>query len=124
MRQQHSIHIRQASAHDLEAIARVLVDTWRTTFGGLLSDEFLEGMSYDHQRERHARTMASPKVAYFVAVDSRTNKVIGFANGRSNRNSEYPYCGELYAVYVREEFQRRGIGNRLFCAGTDCLRKD
>jgi hypothetical protein len=44
-----SIHILQASAQDLEAIARVLVDTWQSTFRGLLSDEFLEGMSYDHQ---------------------------------------------------------------------------
>jgi hypothetical protein len=115
MRQQHSIHIRQASAHDLEAIARVLVDTWRTTFGGLLSDEFLEGMSYDHQRERHARTMASPKVAYFVAVDSRTNKVIGFANGRSNRNSQYPYCGEPYAIYIREESATRHRQKTVLC---------
>ncbi|MCA1444574.1 GNAT family N-acetyltransferase [Ensifer sp. IC4062] len=116
MCQGHSVYTRQASEKDLEAIARVLVDTWRSTFRGLLSDDFLDGMSYEHQRERHARTMAGPRTAYFAAVDSRTDEVIGFANGGPNRHSDYPYSGELYAIYIREEYQRRGIGKSLFCA--------
>lgn len=109
------IEIRRAHESDLEAIARVLVDTWRTTFRRLLSDEFLDGISYAYQRERHLRTMVRPNTAYFVAETAGTGEVIGFANGGPNRHHEYPYAGELYAIYIREEFQRRGVGKRLFC---------
>jgi L-amino acid N-acyltransferase YncA len=110
------VEIRPARESDLEAIASVLVDTWRTTFRGLLSDEFLDGMSYAHQRERHRRTIARPNAAYFVAVRADTGEVIGFANGGPTRHQEYPYAGELYAIYIRDAFQRGGVGRKLFCA--------
>lgn len=47
------IEIRPASPDDIPAITRVLVDTWRTTFRGLLSDGFLDGMTYERQEYRH-----------------------------------------------------------------------
>lgn len=121
MHEQPSVDVRPATTNDLEAIARVLVDTWRTTFRGLLSDEFLNGMSYAAQQERHRRTMAKPETAYFVATCEQTGEVIGFVNGGPNRHSEYPCAAELYAIYVRKEFQRRGIGKRLFRALADTL---
>ncbi|WP_375165981.1 GNAT family N-acetyltransferase [Chelativorans sp.] len=35
---------------------------------------------------------------------------------RPNRHREFPHAGELYAIYIRDKFQRHGIGKRLFCA--------
>jgi hypothetical protein len=49
------VGIRGATAADVPAVAGVLVDTWRTTFRGLLPDAFLDTMSYAHQEERHRR---------------------------------------------------------------------
>ena len=60
--------------------------------------------------------MAGPTTAYYVAACPRTHEIIGFANGGPNRHSEYLYAGELYAIYILEEFQRRGMGKMLFCA--------
>jgi ribosomal protein S18 acetylase RimI-like enzyme len=116
MSEENAVYIRRGQESDLEAIARVLVDTWRTTFRGLLSDEFLDGLTYKHQEERHLRRMTNPRTAYFVAASIQTNEVIGFASGGPNRDSAYPYSGELYAIYICDKFQRRGIGKRLFCA--------
>jgi L-amino acid N-acyltransferase YncA len=113
--------IRRATEADLDAIAHVLVDTWRTTFRGLLSDAFLDDMSYEHQRMRHLRTMARDKTAYFVATDSRTSDIVGFVNGGPNRHGEYRYAGELYAIYISRAHQGRGIGKKLFCALADRL---
>jgi ribosomal protein S18 acetylase RimI-like enzyme len=121
MSEQSIFEIRRATEADLKAIAHVLVDTWRTTFRGLLSDDFLDSMSYEDQRERHRRTMLVRKAPYFVAISVRTNKVIGFASGGASRHSEYPYPGELYAIYVRQAYQGRSIGKRLFCALADQL---
>jgi len=110
------IEIRRANESDLAAIAHVLVATWQTTFRGLLSDRFLDGVSFKHQYERHSRIMAEQKAAYFVAAHAATNEVVGFANGGPNRHREYPCDGELYAIYILRECQGRGIGTRLFHA--------
>jgi GNAT superfamily N-acetyltransferase len=114
VREPDAVEIRTATEVDLDSIAQVLVDTWRTTFRGLLSAEFLDGMSYAYQRDRHRRTMRRERVVYFVATDVRSKQVIGFANGGPNREPEYQYPGELYALYVLQAYQGRGIGSRLF----------
>src|SRR3954470_22930775 len=110
------IEIRKATEADLEAIAHVLVDTWRTTFRGLLADAFLDGMTYARQEERDRRTMGGARAAYFVAVDARSSEVVGFVNGGPNRQPDYPYPAEIYAFYIRQAWQHRGIGGRLFRA--------
>ncbi|WP_306428702.1 hypothetical protein [Robertmurraya siralis] len=38
--------IREATLSDAEGIAKVHVDSWRTTYKGIVSDVFLEQLSY------------------------------------------------------------------------------
>jgi GNAT superfamily N-acetyltransferase len=114
---QQTVQIRPASPEDVPGIARVLVDTWRRTFRGLLSDEFLAGMSYERQEQRHGCYLAQDRVNYFVAVDRASGDVIGFINGGPNRHADYQrYPAELYALYVLSERQRCGTGKRLLAA--------
>ena len=108
--------IRPATEMDLGAIAKVLVDTWRTTFRGRLPDEFLDGLSYSHQENRHRRTMSLPGTSYVVAVVEPHQEVVGFANGGPNRQQALPQAGELYAIYIRDGWQGRGIGAGMFRA--------
>ncbi|WP_225767736.1 GNAT family N-acetyltransferase [Inquilinus sp. Marseille-Q2685] len=108
--------IRTAIEEDLGAIARVLVDTWRTTFRGRLPNEFLDSMSYSHQEDRHGRMMRRPGTSYFVAVVEPQLEVVGFANGGPSRQKVLPQAGELYAIYIRDAYHGRGIGKRLFRA--------
>jgi GNAT superfamily N-acetyltransferase len=114
MSQSSQVHIRPALQADLPGIAEVLVDTWRSTFQGVLPDDFLNGMSYAHQEERHRRTIQKPSVSYFVAETLNQGQIVGFASGGPNRHPELPYSGELYAIYVREGFQDQELGRRLF----------
>jgi ribosomal protein S18 acetylase RimI-like enzyme len=121
MSEHEQVDIRRATETDLTAISHVLVDTWRTTFGGLVSDSFLDNMSYADQRDRHLRYVLNRRVSYWVAECGQTSAVIGFVSGGPVRDPEFPYTGELYAIYIRKEFQGRGIGTRLFCALVDQL---
>jgi ribosomal protein S18 acetylase RimI-like enzyme len=121
MSEHEQVNIRQADETDLTAISHVLVDTWRTTFRGLVSDTFLDNMSYAQQRDRHLRYMLNQRVSYFVAECGQTGEVIGFVSGGPIRDREFRYASELYAIYIRQEFQGRGIGRRLFCALVDQL---
>jgi GNAT superfamily N-acetyltransferase len=108
-----SFEIRPGTGDDLFMIAGVLVDTWRSTFRGLLADDFLDGMSREEQAVRHARRMGAPGVCYLVAIESSTGETIGFANFGPGRGTVPNDIHEIYALYVRAEHQGSGIGTAL-----------
>jgi len=43
--------IREATVEDSAEIARVQVDTWRTTYRGIVPQSFLDEMAYDLRAE-------------------------------------------------------------------------
>ncbi|WP_303801124.1 GNAT family N-acetyltransferase [Alicyclobacillus macrosporangiidus] len=106
--------IRRATVDDATAVARVHVDSWRTTYRGIVPDAFLDGMSYAESEARWRRgfEQSSEKYAMFVAQDE-TGRIVGFANGGPIRKADPDFDGELYAIYLLEEHQRRGLGRRL-----------
>ncbi|WP_312363120.1 GNAT family N-acetyltransferase [Ensifer sp.] len=107
------IDIRPAGPDDVMMIASVIVETWRSTFRGLISDDFLDAMRIEEQALRHARRMRVVDVFHLVAVDMGTNRVIGFANYGKARSMPPRFDRELYALYILKEFQGAGIGSAL-----------
>jgi GNAT superfamily N-acetyltransferase len=96
------------------AIAEILVDTWRTTFRGIVADDFLDAMLYEQQHERLLNILDGEGTTCFIAEVS--NVPVGFAMAGPNRGTKSFYSGELYAIYVRQSFQARGIGKQLLGA--------
>lgn len=107
--------IRPVAEADYSVVAKVHVDSWRTTYRGIVPDDFLGGMSYEvsEARWRRISAQAPPGYAMFVAEDEGRN-IVGFANGGRERSGDADYDGELYAIYLIESHQRQGIGKALF----------
>lgn len=113
--------IRAATLLDAPAIARVHVSSWRSTYRGLLPDEYLESLSELGYSERWKRVITDGSTRIFVADED--GEVIGFASGGRERAGEAGYEGELYAIYVIEPAQRRGLGRELVRAVVGGLRE-
>jgi ribosomal protein S18 acetylase RimI-like enzyme len=96
------------------------VASWRTTYLGLLADEFLTSLSQLGYTERWERVIGDGATLVVVAEDA--GEVVGFASGGRERAGEIGYAGELYAIYLLEGAQRRGLGRELFRAIVDGLR--
>ena len=108
------MHIRQATMADVAAIARVHVESWRTTYKGLLPDDYLANLTYE-QREPLWREILSKPVGHslvYVAEDNAGN-IVGFASGGPERSGDPVYTGEVYAIYLLESWQGQGIGRQL-----------
>jgi GNAT superfamily N-acetyltransferase len=113
--------VRHAAAEDAAAIARVHVASWRTTYHGLLPDDFLASLDERGYTERWRRILDEPTSRVYVAADGPD--VVGFAFAGRERAGESGYEGELNAIYVLEEAQRRGHGRRLVQAAVTGLRE-
>lgn len=110
------ILIRKANENDASGIAYVNTYTWLTTYKDLLPNEVLEDRKKT-MKDRIPLIKDSIKKQdnTYVAVDN--NKVIGFISYGKSRNNEYLNSGEIYAIYVLDDYQGLGIGKKLFLTG-------
>ena len=119
------MRIRSAKSSDAGPIARVHVDAWRTTYAGIVPDEYLAALSYSNRESSWDEILAEdqPGASIFVA-ETHGGEVVGFANGGPEREGNQTYRGELYAIYLLEGCQRKGVGRRLVSAVAQRLLVD
>lgn len=105
--------IREATASDIDGIAYVHAESWKTTYRGLLSDEFLDQITVEGRRRLWIRNFTSPNQdeVMYVAEDE-AGQIIGLANGGARKEPD-GYDAELYALYLLKEHQGKGIGKQL-----------
>ena len=111
------VRIREAVQADAGAMARVHIEMWRTAYAGIVPDEHLAGLSYERREAVWVQILSrdEPAQCNFVA-ETGGGEIVGFAGGGPEREGDRVYRGELYAIYLLQEHQRRGIGRRLACA--------
>ena len=114
--------VRLATLDDAADIARVHVASWRTTYRGMLPDDFLASLSEEHYTERWKRLIAEGSSRVQV-VDEPKGGIVGFASGGRERAGENTFAGELYAIYVLDSAQRLGHGRELVRAIAGALRE-
>ena len=116
------VHIRQATPGDTAGIARVHVDSWRSSYKGIVPQEILSGLSYDERRKLWDNILnSSQSDTYCFVAESQRAQIIGFAYGGLNRECSPNYEGEIYSIYLLQDYQRGGIGRRLLLAVAECL---
>jgi len=96
-------------------MARVHVETWKTTYRGMVSDERLDALTVESDiAGGFGSWLKDPPVgvAQFVAVTT-ANEVVGFALGCPPREEMTDFTGELGAIYVLKSHQGRGVGTAL-----------
>jgi GNAT superfamily N-acetyltransferase len=102
--------VRAATPEDASGIAHVHLESWETTYRGILPDAVLDARSYETLFERWTRTLLDMKPDVGVFVAEAGGEIVGFASGGPVRSDEPDYDGELYGIYLLQDHQSRGIG--------------
>jgi L-amino acid N-acyltransferase YncA len=105
------MNIRKAVLSDAKGIARVHVDSWRTTYANIMAEDYLNQLSYEKREEMWNSII--PNGGVYVA-ENNEGTIVGFSSGGKERSGEYPgFSGELYAIYILKEYQGNGLGKAL-----------
>jgi len=105
--------VRRAGAGDAPAIARVRIDSWRSTYRGLIPDAYLDGMQLEASTAIWDRVLTAGPNTTSVFVAEHGADVVGFACGTQLAEPRHGFDAELAAVYLRRDFQRAGLGRGL-----------
>jgi GNAT superfamily N-acetyltransferase len=117
------IDIRPAAVGDAPAIAQVRVDSWRTTYRGLIPDAYLDAMQVDASTAMWERVLSADGTSASVFVATHDGEVIGFAAANALKEPKHGADAEITAVYLRREYQHAGVGRRLVAAVVDAQRR-
>lgn len=109
--------IREATIEDAPAIARVHIESWRTTYGGIVPEDYIGKFARDERERVWRKILDDPARRQFVCVaEAEDGRLVGFVSGGAARGEANGFSGEVYAIYILDAHQRRGIGRRLTAA--------
>lgn len=112
--------LRPAGLDDAGAIARLHVTTWRAAYAGVVPDGYLVGMSEIGQMRFWRRLLGRPRAEETVLLAEVAGaggpEAVGFGSCGRSRPCGLPYGGEVYTLYVTDDWKGRGIGRALIHA--------
>lgn len=113
--------IRIAQPEDCTAIARVHVESWRTTYREFVPMK--HHPSYDQRLRMWQQVLATSSREHITLVAiNEQGQLVGFVDSGIRTNHDgLEYEVELTAIYLLEEAQRHGLGRHLVRAFAEQL---
>ncbi len=108
--------IRKAKITDVNAIAKVHIAVWKTTYTGIIPQDFLDKLSLERSENNWKKTLNNTDSNnVFLVCENELGEIVGFIGGGTNREKEslLEYSGELMAIYILKEYQKKGLGSLL-----------
>ncbi len=116
--------VRKASPVDASGIARVYVSSWRSTYGGLLPDAILNGMSEVRETLFWWTALCSQRSQTVTRViEDQDGRIVGFISAGPERTGGVARRAEVYTLYLIDGYQRRGFGTKLMSAAAGSLHE-
>ena len=103
---QSTVVFRRAQEEDAAVIAKLRQEIWSTTYRGIYPDDMIDQFDYaGHNQKDAQRIKSSAYAVYLIALEDHP---IGYIT----RSLSEPT--HLLSLYLRQEYQHRGIGRRVF----------
>jgi len=105
--------IRPAAPDDAAIIARVQIETWRTTYRDLIPAAYLADLSIERRTRTHRIHLERRSLSVGIFVAEAEIGVVGYASCGTSRETDTADVGELFAIYVLERTAGQGVGASL-----------
>ena len=117
---ENNINIRKAIYSDSSNLSKLKREIWETTYRGIFPDEKIDNYDYEKNQKRFKGFIDNEKQELYVVENN--NELVGYTEfGEPFRPFE-DYEQEIGLFYIRKDYQRRGIGKKLFNLALDYIR--
>jgi GNAT superfamily N-acetyltransferase len=104
------VSVRAATLQDASAISHVHVQSWLTTYAGIVPDDYLSSLNEAERVPLWREWLVRDIHVYVAELDGQ---VVGFVSGGQIREPLQEYDAELFAIYLLKRAQGIGIGTAL-----------
>ncbi|MET3320228.1 UNVERIFIED_ORG: ribosomal protein S18 acetylase RimI-like enzyme [Peribacillus simplex] len=104
--------IRKATEKDVTGIAYVHINSWQSTYKGILPNQYLASLNLETRKKNWLRNLKMLHNATYIAENGE-GQIIGFVAGGPEQTNDPHIQGEVYAIYLLKEYQRQGIGRKM-----------
>jgi L-amino acid N-acyltransferase YncA len=112
------VSVRAATEQDASAISHVHIQSWLTTYAGIVPDDYLSSLNEAERVPLWREWLARDIHVYVAELDG---EVVGFISGGQIREPLQEYDAELFAIYLLQRAQGIGIGTALLKKLADSL---
>ncbi|GKV54220.1 N-acetyltransferase [Sporosarcina sp. NCCP-2222] len=106
------MRIRKAVISDVKGIAKVHVDSWKTTYKDIIPDDFLNKLSYEQRTKLWTQNVIR-KDNYITVAENADGEIVGFADCWKRETNSVPFSSDITSIYLLDHYQGKGIGKRL-----------
>lgn len=111
--------IRPARPADIDQIAALHVESWRTSYGGILPDAFLDGPAEEELTTHWFDLMEGVGCGREILVADADDGLAGFVSAAPS--GEDGFDAYIEHLHVRPDLKGGGIGRRLLADAVDRL---
>lgn len=103
--------IRLAKISDIDNLAILKQKVWDETYRGIYDDDIIDNFDYKKKAESFKNIIDNPDTNLYVV---ESNELVGYMSIGKPLREFKNFNQELSLLYLRKNFQRRGIGKYLF----------
>jgi GNAT superfamily N-acetyltransferase len=116
--------IRLATTDDAWGIATVHVLAWKAAYVGIVPQEVLDNLSIESRTERWQGILSDSENKSTTWVYEEDAQILGWCSIGPNRDPDADSrSGELWAIYVLPNAQKKGVGRALMQTAISGLRQ-
>ena len=105
-----TVSFRKATEDDCLALSELKKTVWNSTYQGIYPQERLDGYDVKKNEEIFHGIVENPEIELYVAEVA--GEIVGFMTVGKPYKLYEEYDQEVGLLYIRKDYQRRGIGRR------------
>lgn len=107
------MNIRRATPEDAPTLAKVHVDSWQAAYQGIVPASHLERFTYQRREDAFRQALsANTEETYLITDNDQAIAILTIGPSRDD-DLDTTTTGELWGIYIRPEYWRKGVGSRL-----------
>lgn len=122
------VEYRKAKKLNIQELAELHVNIWEEVYRGKLDDHFLDKITVETRKKQWRKFLKNrnDRELFLAEIKEKSqSKIAGFVSCGPARDEKLKpkFPGEIYAIYVDENYWRQGIGSNLFERAKNFLQK-
>ncbi len=108
---ENSYLIRLNRLEDQKDMANIKVESWKTTYKGIIDQNYLDSLNPLEQEKKYITSYEEYRNTVLVAENKETNEIVGYSCFSTEENEFAD--SELISLYLNPKYTKKGIGTRL-----------